>query len=246
MKASVGARLGVAALGLVVVAICVALGWWQWSRAHSQAVAVAPEPLVPIAEVLAPATQAGKAVGRQVSVEGTWTDDPAVLVPGRSVDGQAAVFLVRALTVDAESTGTGDTATLPVIVGWRPEDAPMGPDDGPAQVSLTGYLRPPEEATTASGGNNQPIPGAIWSDTISPAELAQTWPGPLYSAVLSSYEGSASWQPLPPPPPEEHLNLRSLLYALEWWVFGGFALFVAARWIRDNGRVPTSTEEIPA
>jgi cytochrome oxidase assembly protein ShyY1 len=113
-------------------------------------------------------------------------------------------------------------------------------------VELTGYLRPPEEATTASGTEGDAIPGVQWSDTIAPAELAQTWPGPLYSAVMASYEGSPSWMPLPPPPPEEHLNIRSLLYALEWWVFGGFAVFIAVRWIRDNGRNSSTPEETPA
>lgn len=243
MKASVGARLGVAALAVVIVCVCAALGWWQWDRAHSKAVTVAPEPTVPLAEVLAPASSAGEAIGRQVSVTGIWADVPAVLVSGRSVEGEDAVLLVRALVVDADATGTGSPATLPVIVGWRPAASPIGPDEGPAHVALTGYLRPPEEATPTSGGEGPEIPGTVWSDTISPSELAQTWPGPLYSAVFSSYDGSPSWEPLPPPPPEQHLNLRSLLYALEWWVFGAFAVFVAARWIRDNGRIPSSQEE---
>jgi len=246
MRASAGTRAGVVAFAVAAVAICGALGWWQWTRAHSQAVAVVPEPMVPLAEVLAPATQASEAVGRQVSIAGTWADVDSLLIPGREVEGEPAVLLVRALIVDAEATGTGQPATLPVIVGWRPADAPMGPDDGPAHVEVTGYLRPPEEATTASGTEGEPIPGITWSDTISPSELAQTWPGPLYSAVMASYEGSASWTPLPPPPPEEHLNIRSLLYALEWWVFGGFAVFVVVRWIRDNGRESSNLEETQA
>ena len=246
MRASIGARAGVAAFAVFAVAVCGALGWWQWTRAHSQAVAVAPDPVVPLGDVLAPATQGGAAIGRQVSVTGTWADEDALLVPGRVVDGEAAVLLVRALTVDAEATGTGEPATLAVIVGWRPENSPMGPDEGPAQAELTGYLRPPEEATTASVTDGEAIAGVVWSDTISPSELAQTWTGPLYSAILSSYEGSPAWEPLPPPPVEEHLNIRSLLYALEWWVFGGFAVFVAVRWIRDNGREPTAREESTA
>ena len=243
MKPSVLTRVGVAALTLAIVLVCGGLGWWQWTRAQEKAITVAPEPSVPIAEVLHPASSAGRAVGRQVSVAGTWSDEPAVLVPGRSVDGQPAVLLVRALIVDAEATGTGQEGTLAVIVGWRPEDQPMGPDDGPSHVELTGYLRSPEEATVASGGEKEQIPGTVWSDTISTSELAQSWPAPLYSAVFASYEGSASWEPLPPPPPEEHINIRSALYALEWWVFGGFAVFVVVRWMRDNNRIPQDQEQ---
>ena len=243
MKASVGSRIGVGLVALVAVAVCGALGWWQWTRAQQKAVTVAPEPTVALAEVVAPASSAGGAIGRQVTVTGTWADLPAVLVSGRHVDGEDAVLLVRALTVGPQETGTGASATLAVIVGWRPADSPMGPDAGAAQATIEGYLRAPEEATPASGGEGQAIPGTVWSDTISPAELAQTWPAPVYSVALSSYDGSESWRPLPPPPPEQHLNIRSLLYALEWWVFGAFAVFVAARWIRDNGRITTAASE---
>ena len=227
-------------MALLALAVCGALGVWQWTRAQEKAVTVAPQASVPLADVAAPASQAGLAIGRQVSVSGTWADQDAVLISGRSVDGKDAVLLVRAFTVDADATGTGRTATLAVIVGWRPADSPMAPDEGPAHVTLAGYLRAPEEATPASGSEGATIPGTVWSDTISPSELAQTWPAPLYSVVFADYAGTASWAPLPPPPPEEHLNFRSLLYALEWWVFGGFAVFVAARWIRDNGRNATT------
>ena len=187
--ASVAARVGVAFLALIAVVICGALGWWQWTRSQEKAVTVAPEASVPLADVIKPASQTGLAIGRQVSVSGTWADEDAVLVSGRSVDGQDAVLLVRALTVDADATGTGQTATLAVIVGWRPADSPMAPDDGPTSVDITGYLRAPEEATPASGGEGEAIPGTVWSDTISPSELAQTWPAPLYSVVLSSLRG---------------------------------------------------------
>jgi len=243
MKASLGSRIGVGLVALLAVIVCGALGWWQWTRAQEKAVTVAPEPSVPIAEALKPASAAGLAIGRQVSATGTWADEDAVLVSGREVAGQAAVLLVRALTVDAEATGTGQPATIAVIVGWRPADSPAGPDQGPAHVTIDGYLRAPEEATPASGHEGEAIPGTVWSDTISPSELAQTWPSPLYSAVLASYDGSENWVPLPPPPPEQHINLRSLLYALEWWVFGAFAVFVAVRWIRDNGRETITPEE---
>jgi hypothetical protein len=29
-------------------------------------------------------------------------------------------------------------------------------------------------------------------------------------------------------------GLRNLLYAVEWWVFGGFAVFLWWRWCRDE------------
>ena len=243
MSRSPLARVAIGAVTLAALAVCIVLGMWQWSRAEATGASVAPQPRVPLAEVLAPASPAGQAISRQVSVTGTWAEADAVLIAGRQVDGQDAVLLVRALLVDADATGTGQPATLPVLVGWRPASSPVGPDPGPGSVVVTGYVRAPEQATPASGTDGEAIPGAVWNDTISPSELAQTWQSPLYSAVLSSYEGSESWEPLPPPPTERTLNIRSVMYALEWWIFGAFALFVGVRAMRDNGRIPSQPQE---
>lgn len=244
---SAAARAGALALTALVVAVCVVLGYWQWTRASQQAITVAPEPAVPIAEVLLPATKASPAVGRQVTVVGTWADEDPVIVVGRDVDGVPAQMLVRALTVDADATGTGEPATLAVIVGWRPEGAEAGPGVGQEEtaVTLTGYLRAPEEATVGDPAVADPQPGVVYTDSISPSEWAQQWPSPLYSAVLSSYEETPGWQPLPPPPPETTLNFRSIAYAVEWWLFGLFALFISWRWMRDNGRKAQQKEPAP-
>jgi len=232
------ARAGVIAVTALAVAVCVALGWWQWTRASQQAITVAPEPAVPIAEVLTPATKASPVVGRQVTVAGTWADEAPVVVVDRTVDGEPAELLVRALTVGAGATGTGETATLAVLVGWRAagEDPDPSVVQKNAQVTVTGYLRAPEEATVGEPTVANPQEGVVYTDSVSPSEWAQEWPSPLYSAVLSSYDGEPGWQPLPPPPPETHLNFRSIAYAVEWWLFGAFALFISWRWMRDNGR----------
>ena len=36
------------------------------------------------------------------------------------------------------------------------------------------------------------------------------------------------------PKAETFTALRNLLYAIEWWVFGGFAVFLWWRWCRDE------------
>ncbi|WP_430867647.1 SURF1 family cytochrome oxidase biogenesis protein [Demequina aurantiaca] len=229
---------------LAAVTTTAALGWWQWTRSHEQAVAVVPEPTVPIADVLAPASSAGMAIGRQVSVAGTWADADAVIIPGREVEGVAAELLVRPLIVDAHLTGTGAPATLAVVVGWRPEGDEVGPDAQPGTVALDGFMRSAEQSTANIGLPDTEIPGATWSTSMSVAEFAQVWPSPLYSAVLTSYEGSPSWDPLPPPPAVSKLNLQYLAYSVEWWIFGAFALFIGVRWIRDNGFTSTDDAEL--
>jgi len=229
---------GALLLMIGAIAISGALGWWQWTRANSQSVTVSPDPAVPIVDVMAPATSPGSAIGRQVIVTGEWADVDAAVVPGREVDGVEAELLVRPLILDAELTGTGESATIAVIVGWRPAGDVIGPDSQPGEVSFEGYLRSGEQSNLSTGLPTSELDGAFWASSMSVAELAQVWPAPLYSAVLVSYQGSASWEPLPPREPESSINIQSLAYSFEWWIFGGFAVFIGLRWIRDNGFAP--------
>ncbi|WP_062293789.1 SURF1 family protein [Demequina phytophila] len=231
-------------IALLAVGVCGALGWWQWTRASTTGRTVQPEPAVPLAEVLLPAESAGLAYGRQVTVTGTWADEDAAVVTGREVDGAAAEMLVRPLTVPADQTGTGEDATLAVVVGWRPEGDVAGVDDAPGtQATIEGYLRAPEASAASSTPTTDPAEGTFWSSAMATSELAQTWPAPLYSALLVSYDGTETWTALEPLPPTTELNFRSAAYALEWWLFGAFALFITVRWIRDNGRVPPTRED---
>jgi cytochrome oxidase assembly protein ShyY1 len=233
---------GVIIGAVVAAAVCGWLGLWQWDRAHTRAATVRDQDPVPIAEVAAPSADASDAVGRTVTVTGTWGDD-AALVWGREVDGVPSVFLVRSLVVPADETGTGGDATLAVIVGHRPADQKACPDDGPGEVTVTGYFRSSEAPPTRPVASEPDWCGLRATDVVSVAELAQTWDGPLYSAVLVSDDGSPAWPPLPARPPITRLNLQSLAYAAEWWAFGLFAVVLAARWVRDNGRKATTGDE---
>lgn len=231
---------GATLLMILVMATCGALGWWQWTRSHQQAINVVPTPSVPLAEVLDPASSPGRAIGRQVSVSGTWADADVAIVPGRAVDGTPAEFLLRPLIVDSELTGTGKPATLVVLVGWRAEGDPAGPDAEPGRVTFDGYIRSAEQSMGGVVLPDAVVDGTFYTPAMSVAALAQAWPGPFYSAVMVSYSGSASWDALPPLPNESTLNVRSLAYSLEWWVFGAFAVFLGVRWIRDNGFTSTT------
>ncbi|WP_062463196.1 SURF1 family cytochrome oxidase biogenesis protein [Demequina soli] len=231
-------------IAAVAVVACGALGWWQWGRAETTGRTVQPDPAVPLADVLRPAESAGLAIGRQVTVSGTWADVEAAVVTGREVDGTPAEMLVRALTVPAEQTGTGEPATLAVVVGWRADGDAVGVDDAPGtEATVEGYLRAPEASTASSTPDQAPADGTFWTTAMATSELAQHWPSPLYSALLVSYDGSASWTALEPLPPTTEINFRSGAYAIEWWVFGAFALFITARWIRDNGRAHPETPD---
>lgn len=225
----------VAALAFAAIAIyvCGSLGWWQWQRAQDQGVVIVPGPAVPIAEVTIPGESAG-GIGQAVVVEGAWAEVPAAYLIDRDVEGQAATLLVLPLEVAADATGTGEPATLAILAGWLP--AGTEPDAvtvaGPATV--VGLLRGSEAAATVTPSANGEV---LIIDSLSTASLAQLWPAPVYSSVVTADEPAPGWRALPAEEPERRLDFRSVTYAVEWWIFGAFAVFLALRWIRDNGRV---------
>lgn len=232
------------ALAAIVIVVCGALGWWQWTRASEQGEVRQPLPPAAIADVAHPATTLGSELGRDVWVDGEFADADAALVQGRVVDGEPAVLVVRAFTVNADATGTGQAATLPVVVGWlSPQDVPTFDTTVPQVSRIDGHIR--------SGEGAEPVPdpdivapaGSFWADRLSPAVLAQYWDSPLYSGLLTAAEPESGLQALPEPEQERKLDFRSLAYAIEWWIFGAFFTYLALRWIRDNGFVTHSQEE---
>ncbi len=233
-RVRVGAVITAVAIGGVALGVGGGLGTWQWQRANDQATPIEPDPRAPIADVMRPG-EGGRGEGRLVDVAGIWADAPVGLVSGKEVDGAEAVLLVMPLEVDADLTGTGHTATLPVLVGWLPPDEALAalPETG-AAVRVTGYVRGGEG--TGAPSNHEAQDGVVWLSTMSTARLAQEWPSPVYSYLVVADDVAPGWNALPPPPQERRINLQSATYALEWWLFGIFAAVLAGRWIRDNGR----------
>lgn len=225
------------ALTIGTLVVTGALGWWQWNRASSQGEIIHTDPPVPIADLVAPAQRSGPEVGRDVNVAGTFADDAVALVPGREIDGVEAVVVVRPFTVDASATGTGDSATLAVIVGWvAPDHVDSIGAATSGQHTVRGYLRASEGAEPRDHGLGEAPDGAFWADGISTAQFAQEWPSPLYSAVLVSETIEDGMSALPARAEERSIEFRNVAYAIEWWLFGAFFVYLAGRWIRDNGR----------
>jgi len=237
----IGPVIAAVLLAVVAAGVCGALGWWQWERAQSQGQIIVPGPPVPIADVDRPG-ETTRGIGRLVEVRGSWADAPAAYVPGRAVEGTDAVLLVLPLRVDADATGTGREATLAVLAGWLPADQVPATVEASGPVGLTGSLRSSEAVgTVQAGAGGEPL---VISQ-MSTAALAQVWEAPVYTPVLEAREPYPGWNAFPPPPPERRLDIRSVTYAGEWWLFGAFAVFLAGRWIRDNGRVGAGAPDEP-
>lgn len=234
-----GALAGATTIALLSLAIGGFLGTWQWQRAHQQAHAVEPDPRAPVAEVMRPG-EAGRGEGRRVEVHGAWADADVGLVTGKEIEGVPAVLLVLPLTVPADATGTGIEGTLGVMSGWLPADlAAAAPIAGGSAV-LTGYVRGGEGLAQAP--DEAPVTGAVWLGSMSTASLAQHWTAPVYSYLVVADSPAPGWRALPAPPEQKRLDLRSLTYSAEWWLFGIFAAVLSMRWMRDNGREPIVEE----
>jgi cytochrome oxidase assembly protein ShyY1 len=216
---------------LAVAAVCARLGMWQLERAQLRGEAAAeqraqelagraPEPLE---DVLLPRSSfTGDLVGLPVEVSGDFGADE-LLVPGRVLDGEVGFLVLTPFVTD-------DDAVLAVVRGWVADaaipPAPVG------EVRLTGYLQAGEAAGDA-------VPEGQTA-AISPAELVNRWGGPIYSGyvVLADVEPAQSGVALLPPPTAQGggANLQNLAYALQWWIFGAFAVLFWVRLVRDAAR----------
>jgi cytochrome oxidase assembly protein ShyY1 len=98
-------------------------------------------------------------------------------------------------------------------------------------VTVTGTLGPGE-----SPRDGAPLP-APQVRSVDLASLVNEWPGNLYNAVvLASGEtdgpavgpdiAPAGLARVPPPDLDTPLNLRNAAYAVQWWVFGIFAMWM--------------------
>jgi cytochrome oxidase assembly protein ShyY1 len=215
-------------LALVLVVAAATLGWWQveaWQdRRDAEARDLTRAEPVPLAEVLGPDDRfPGDRVGQPVTVSGTWLADGTVFVSDREREGVDGYWMVTPLGLD-------DGAAIPVVLGWvaDPGSAPATPA-GAADV--VGWLQPPQGTGAV---DDDP------SDNVLPqlrtADLVQLVDRDLYGAYAVARDGVAG---LPAadldqlPEASRFTALRNLLYGVEWWVFGGFALFIWWRWVRD-------------
>ncbi|WP_407318899.1 SURF1 family protein [Isoptericola halotolerans] len=245
---------------LAMAAVCGRLGVWQIDRAYeranlaaeqaaAEAAAAAP---VAIGEVLAPQSSfPGELVGREVAVTGTYEPDGQLLVAGRSLDGVDGYLVLTPLRVSDDGTGgeswvsLSGAPVLPVVRGWvgssTPDAAALEVPTG--EVSLHGWLQASE--STARTGTVPDNPGGppLTRDIASSA-LANTWPGPIYTAYVvltdstppqaSAAEGGPALLPRPELEGGSDVDLQNFFYALQWWVFGLFAVALWVRLVRDE------------
>lgn len=226
--------LGLFALLLLVLAATTMLGFWQLGVAQDEgrreAVAAAARlERRPLDEVTRPhAPFAAELSNRPVTATGTYVAERQILVVDRRLDGRVGTWVVAPLRL--ESGGT--VAVLRGFVDGRPSAAPAVPS---GVVTVAGTLGPSE--SPRSGATPLPEPQR---HSVDLSTLVNEWSGDLYNAVLiasaeaAGRQGATAAEPVdaspltrvPPPRLDGDLILKNAAYAVQWWVFGLFAVWM--------------------
>jgi cytochrome oxidase assembly protein ShyY1 len=131
----------VIALGIVLAAGMVGLGFWQLNVYHRQGDAAAARraeaPAIPLSSVARPRTSATSGFGRSVSFEGSYDPALQLLVPAE--DGTRQFRVLTGLR-------QADGSVVAVVRGVVPD--PTAPPPPSGQVQQVGVLLPTEEHLT--------------------------------------------------------------------------------------------------
>jgi cytochrome oxidase assembly protein ShyY1 len=239
---------GLHLLVAVLVAIAVWLGFWQLAswQAHRDAASVdlTSAEAVDLAEILGPDDPfPGDAIGQPVVLEGTWVPDGTVFVSGRESGGEEGYWVVTPLQVGPPDVGAGDAALL-VVRGWTPDPgtAPAAPI---GEAELVAWLQPPEgTGATDEDPTDDVLPQLRIADAIQ--HVDQDLYG-AYAVVAEQVEPGLDAATLDQlPQTDRFVGLRNLLYAFQWWLFGGFVVFVWWRHLVDVLRAEDAADNAEA
>jgi surfeit locus 1 family protein len=226
-----------AGVTLILCAVFVRLGVWQWQRWRTSAAEW--ERFARGADALQPLgarTLDEVALYQRVSVAGRLDGAHQFLIDNRSYRGRAGYEVLTPLS-------RADGRVLLVDRGWvaftgsRAHLPDVSLDSG-ATVTLNGRAAPLPSAGLASG-RAAPQPADPWPKVTSfprPGELAQALGAPLEARILlldadAPFGLVRDWQPPGMSP------LRHLAYAIQWWCFAALALVVwALLALRRGGR----------
>lgn len=224
---------------VVLVAVCLAAGFWQLRRLEERRDRNAAiegrsaVPVQPVDEVVA--ADAGLAEGeglayRRVTARGAYDLDASVLVRSRSLDGRPGFHVLTPLV-------TGDGTALMVNRGFAPFTAEpaeaLAATRPPAgEVEVTGLLLGTQEREGI--GPTDPASGVLTEIARVDLDRLQQQYGadlyPVYLQLASTVPAPASELPVVLPEPEQSEG-NHLSYAFQWFTFaaigaGGWPLLL--------------------
>ncbi len=207
------------------VAVAVLLGLWQldvWSAAReSEARDLTSAKPLPLSKVMGGDSRfPGQYLGQPVSFSGEWLPAGTLYVADRVVNGKRGYWVVTPVLV-------GKSA-MPVVRGWSPKAEAPAPN-GPVEVQ--GWL----QASEGSGAPDDDPHDDVIPEMRIPS-IVEHVDADLYSGYVVDRQPTDTLVAVPPdsvPEISPSTSLRNLLYAFQWWVFGGLALYIWVRWCRD-------------
>jgi surfeit locus 1 family protein len=234
--------LGLLAIVVLVMVSFGVLGLWQLNvardKGQAEQVRAAPTRAVTdLAAVLTPhGAFPGDGTGRRITAIGRYDGSAQVLVTPRRLRGQSGYWVVTPFVV--RSSG----ARIAVVRGFVTEPNQAVAPNAATEITLSGTLAPGESPTGDSARADPTLPDGQIA-VLDLSLLVNRWPGSLYNAfVFATSEqpdvtslSSPAVQRVPPPAQVGGgLSWRNAAYALQWWVFALFAVYMWWRMVRDD------------
>ncbi|MGN6251334.1 MAG: SURF1 family protein [Marmoricola sp.] len=234
-SALLGSRAWAAHLLMVLAAAAaVALGIWQldvWqaSRAAAGQTLVHADP-VPLAGLMGGDSPfPGDAVGQPVTFRGSWLPAGTVYVSGERHAGRRGYWVVTPVRIGRSA--------MPVVRGWSAQPQAPAPQ---GEVAVTGWLQPSAGTGEADADPHDDVITSMRIASMTQHVRTDLYSGYVVSSALrpagTASSGLAAVRPAAPPKASATTALRNFLYALQWWFFAGFAVYVWFRWCQDEVR----------
>jgi surfeit locus 1 family protein len=238
--------LAALALALGIAAAFAALGQWQLERSFERGTVEGQvtEAVVALESVAQPQLPVETiASGQLVRVSLKFVPgDFLVLTDRLDVAGPATWVVGNAIVQGGRDDGT----SLAVALGWvESVDAAASMiqalDAAPPAGVFEGRYLPSESPQLSDFEEGQ-------RSAIAVAELMNLWadaPAGVYGGYLIASEPPAGLERIDAPAPstEVTVNLLNIFYAIEWVVFGGFAVFLWWRLVRDEWEAQSEAAE---
>ena len=217
-------------LALALLSAAVMLGVWQldaWkAKREASARDLTTVAAIPLAEALGPDDPfAATYVGQPVTFAGSWLPESTFLVSGRERGEVEGYWVVTAVAVE------GTESAIPVVRGWsRNPEVELRTPTG--QTQFEGWLQPAEGTGEVDDDpSDDVLPQLRIADALHFVDQ-DLYGGYVISSSTEPGLQDAELDQLPPAP--RFSAIRNLFYAVEWWFFGGFLVFMWWRWLVDE------------